>query len=365
MHQPLRYISKLHVGIRLLPDKPPTALLKHPTPYNFPKIKYCKIGLNRKREKTSRITEIIFMISYLDQKNPWILAPKYLAVQKVFARGKSEEIPDFKEARMILRKFAISMVVLAIASMHACFGYAAQEAAQQANNIQDQGSALLMNAADFLAQAKQFSVDIQARYDVLQSTGEKIEFSEVRNVALSRPDLMRVDVVQSDGDKNLILFNGREIIAYSPDDKMYATASMAGNVDQAITFLIDDLGLKLPLAMMFVTKLPSEFKNRVRSVAVVEKDVTMDVPNTHLAVRTDEVDFQIWIPSEGDPLPSRVVITYKNEPGQPQFSANFSKWNLAPKLPEGFFAFTPPPDAKRIQFLAMAETARPKSGKEK
>jgi hypothetical protein len=286
------------------------------------------------------------------------------AVQKVFTGDRSEEIPD-KEAPMILRKFVILMMALAMASMYARLGFAAQETARETVKAQNQASALLMKSADFLAHVDRLSVNIKARYDVLQRNGEKIEFNEVRKVALSRPNLMRVDVEQSDGDKNLVLFNGQDVTVFSPDEKMYAIASSPGNVDQAIHFLIDGLGLKLPLAMMFVTKYPSELQNRVRSVAVVEKDLTTDVPSTHLAARTDEVDFQIWIPSEGDPLPRRVVISYKNEPGQPQFSANFSNWNLSPDLPEGYFAFTPPPDAQRIQFLAMAGAARPGSGKEK
>jgi hypothetical protein len=266
---------------------------------------------------------------------------------------------------MILRKFSMPMMVLAIVSMYACFAFAAEETAPGTTNGQNQASTLLMKSADFLSQAKQLSVNVQARYDVVQTTGEKIEFNEVRKVALSRPNLMRVDVEQSDGDKNLVLFNGQDITVFIPDDKMYATASIPGDVDQAIHFLLDNLHLRLPLAMMFVTKYPSELENRVRSVAVVEKDITMDVPCWHLAARTNEVDFQIWIPSEGDPLPRRVVITYKNERGQPQFSANLGKWDLSPNLPEGYFAFTPPSDAQRIQFLAMAEDARPSSRKEK
>jgi hypothetical protein len=49
-------------------------------------------------------------------------------------------------------------------------------------------------------------------------------------------------------------------------------------------------------------------------------------------------------------LPRRIVITYKEENGQPQFSADLSNWNLAPDLSDALFSFTPPNGAKRIQF---------------
>lgn len=259
---------------------------------------------------------------------------------------------------MILRRFIV-LAILAVGFLYAFSGFAAQEPAPKTNDKNDQASALLMNFANFLAQAKQFSVTMKAEYDAVQDTGQKIEFSEVRKITLARPDRIRVDAEQSDGDKSSVLFDGKEITVSSPNQKIYATVSKSGDVDQAVHYLLDDLRVKLPLAMMYVTDLPAEFKSRVRSVDIVENDVMMEVPCTHIAARTDEVDFQFWVPSQGDPLPRRVVITYKNDPGQPQFSANLSEWNLSPNPPEGFFAFIPPQDAHRIKFLAMLEGNKP------
>jgi len=225
--------------------------------------------------------------------------------------------------------------------------------------------AVLMRAGEYLAQAKQFSVSIRAGYDVVQANGQKVEFGETRKVTLSRPDRLRVEVDRSDGDKALVLFDGQELTVFSPKEKVFANVARPGDVDQAIVYLLNDLKLRLPLAMMLVTKLPLGLERRVRSVEVVEQDTMMDVPCTHLAARTDQVDFQIWIPTQGDPLPRRVVITYKTEAGQPQFWANLSEWNLSPNPAEGFFAFTPPDGVVRIPFLAQLEVAKPSAKKAK
>ena len=61
----------------------------------------------------------------------------------------------------------------------------------------------------------------------------------------------------------------------------------------------------------------------------------------------------MWITDTPQPLPLRVVITYRSAPGQPQFRADFSKWNLSPSIAEGDFAFTPPTDARQIAFAAQ------------
>ncbi|MBV8173453.1 MAG: DUF2092 domain-containing protein, partial [Verrucomicrobia bacterium] len=78
------------------------------------------------------------------------------------------------------------------------------------------------------------------------------------------------------------------------------------------------------------------------------------------------VDFQVWVAQGNQPLPRRIVITYKDEPGQPQFWAHLSNWNLAPVISDALFAFTPPNGADRVQFLAglgnASVTATPEKG---
>ncbi len=53
-------------------------------------------------------------------------------------------------------------------------------------------------------------------------------------------------------------------------------------------------------------------------------------------------------------MPNKIVITYVNEPGQPQFTAVLSGWDFAPRLPDLVFDFAPPIDADEIEFLPLA-----------
>ncbi len=139
---------------------------------------------------------------------------------------------------------------------------------------------------------------------------------------------------------------------------IYATTSRQGTLDQAIKYAVDDLKIRLPLSLMLLSTLPSELDNLGVSADYVEKTTITDVPCDHLAVRTTGgVDFQVWVAQGDEPLPRRIVITYKDENGQPQFSADFSNWNLAPDISDALFAFTPPNGAERIQFLAEVRSA--------
>src|SRR5688572_23940137 len=61
--------------------------------------------------------------------------------------------------------------------------------------------AILKRMSETLAQAKAFSVRARAYYDVVQRSGEKVEFTDTRRVTVSRPDRMRVESERSDGSR--------------------------------------------------------------------------------------------------------------------------------------------------------------------
>lgn len=225
-----------------------------------------------------------------------------------------------------------------------------------------------MGMASFLAQLKQFSVVRRSGYDVVQDSGQKIEFAETRELVLLRPDRFREEVRRSDGEVSTVVFDGKAVTVLNATKKMYASSEMEGNIDDAITHWVKERKMRLPLAMLFVTSLPEEIEKRVQEVETVETAMLGDDSYSHLAARADTVDFQVWIPTTGDPLPSRIVITYKHEEGQPQYWANFSDWNLSPDPPTSLFSLELPKDAGRIPFLAdvsQAPTAPAAKGEDK
>jgi hypothetical protein len=232
-------------------------------------------------------------------------------------------------------------------------GVTEQPAAAKAAPVAPQADAeaILMGMAQFLSRTPRFGVKVRSAYDVVQASGEKIEFGEHRTLIVSRPDHLRVEVEQSDGDRNLVVFDGQTISVASHPRNVYAQASTPGDLDQAIRYFIRTLNMRLPLALLLVSDLPAELGRRVQSLDYVEKTDLPGVASHHLAGRTEAVDFQIWIAEGREPLPQRVVLTYKGSAGEPQFRADFSGWDLQPELTDALFAFTPPQGAQKIAFL--------------
>jgi hypothetical protein len=232
-------------------------------------------------------------------------------------------------------------------------------AAEPETASQAQARAILMKMAQFLGGTPSFRVSLRGGYDAVQPSGQKIEFDEYRTVTLSRPDRLRVEGESSDGAKTLTVFTGKEIMLVDFASNVYATAPQPGSLDDTIVYFVRDLGMRLPLAAMLLSRLPTEFQDRVRSVDYVEKTSIDGTASHHLAARTDTVDFQVWVADGDKPLPLRVVLTYKTEAGQPQFRAQFSEWNLAPEIDDATFSAQVPDGLQKVAFAAQLPRISP------
>lgn len=238
-----------------------------------------------------------------------------------------------------------SLVLLAGAPL-----LAQQTKANDPKKSEEQAMAVLKQMAEFVAKAKSFSVTIEAGFDAVQESGQKIEFGETRKVVLRRPDRLRVDSTKRDGSSSGLVFDGKEITVFHTKENVYASAAKPGSVDQAVAFLVNDLDVRLPLAELLNSNLDKTLPQRVRSAAYVEQSFIGGVPCDHVAFRGDDVDAQLWVARDKQAVPRRIVITYKHTDGRPQFWAQFSEWNLSPQISDSLFAYKPSKDAVKIAF---------------
>jgi hypothetical protein len=232
--------------------------------------------------------------------------------------------------------FAVLMVVLMLGNTPAH----AQEKKAAASVIDKKAMATLIRMAEFLAKAQRFSVTTDIGYEVEQDWGQKLEFGTTRNITVRRPDRLAVDITDRDGTRRGFRFDGKQIAFFGVDEKAYATAQKAGNLDAAIAYFKQDLHMPLPLAELVSNDLPKILKERTKEAYAVEGATIGGTRCDHLALRSDLVDAQIWIAKGDQPLPQRIIITYKREPGQPDFWANFRGWSLSPETPDSLFTFT-------------------------
>jgi hypothetical protein len=114
----------------------------------------------------------------------------------------------------------------------------AQEQDSTRSPSEQQAIAILKNMGQYLAQAERFSVTIRDGYDAVQQSGQKVEFGELRKVTVSRPDRLRIEVERSDGEKGLVIFNGKDLAVYNENKNVYAAVSREGTLDLRCAFYV-------------------------------------------------------------------------------------------------------------------------------
>lgn len=233
------------------------------------------------------------------------------------------------------------------------------EPAENAQLTKEQAMAkdLVLRMAKYLATTKKFSVNLESSFEVLQESGQVIEFGENRKIIVSRPYGLHVEVKRGNGDKHIVRYDGNKITIFNPLLNVYAQAPKTGGIDEAVKYFLRDLGMRLPLAVLLISTAAEEIDRRTLEFNYIGNIFINGAPVHHIAGRTETVDYQVWIPEGAKPLPLRVVLTYKNEEGQPTHRAQFSDWNITPEIKGSLFAFIPPRESKKIAFLAQLPKA--------
>jgi hypothetical protein len=75
----------------------------------------------------------------------------------------------------------------------------------------------------------------------------------------------------------------------------------------------------------------------------------------HLAFRTNEVDWQIWIAQGKQPYPCRYVITAKNVDQGPQYSVQIRDWKTGSEVTADDFGFKNSTNAKKIDLKELTD----------
>ncbi|MEW6143563.1 MAG: DUF2092 domain-containing protein [Thermodesulfobacteriota bacterium] len=150
--------------------------------------------------------------------------------------------------------------------------------------------AVAKRMADFLSQLQRFSVTADIGFDAVQDDGQKIEFGETRKVLVDRPNRLRVEETKRNGSESELIFDGNTIMLYYAKDNVYALADRPGTIDDAVSYFVNDLGMRLPLSQLLNSKLGANLSGRKRSASYVEKSSINGIPCDQIALRVADVD---------------------------------------------------------------------------
>jgi len=215
-----------------------------------------------------------------------------------------------------------------------------------------------MSAA--LSGAKSFTCKTRSTTEVpAPKTGQFITLIGNSEVAMLRPNKLKVQVAGEVPNFDFY-YDGTNIAAYAPQNKVYSIAKAPGTIDEMFKNLEEKTGIELPAADLLSGDPYTELTKNLTSAFVVDKPTLDGVPCVHLAFVSPGIHWQIWIDAGKSALPQRFAVTYADVPNFPRRMVDLSNWNLHPNLTDKDFVFQAPSDAKQIEFLAPTPTGRQK-----
>jgi hypothetical protein len=219
---------------------------------------------------------------------------------------------------------------------------------------ENDAKALLKGMSDYLASQKTISLSYDSVYEVVTKDKQKLQLANSGTVELSRPDKIHVTRSAGFGDIELV-FDGKTVSMIDKTENAYVQAEVPGSVDNLIDQLREKFHRPLPAADLLGSNVYDVLMADVTEVKDLGSGVIGGTECDHLAFRTKELDWQIWIAQGEAPYPCRYVITTTQVDQAPQFTFQVREWKGGGSADEGHFSFKAPAGAKAMDMAALKE----------
>ena len=235
-------------------------------------------------------------------------------------------------------KMLASVLAVAVAGMVSISVARADEA---------QAKSLLKAMSDYLAAQKAMSFDYDSNLEIVSTQQQKIGLAASGTLTLNRPD--KLHATRMGGFANVeIVFDGKTLTLLGKNANLYTQVDAPGTIDQLVDVLRDKYHRTVPAADLLMSDPYKALMPLVTDVKDLGSGVIHGTECDHLAFRTKEVDWQIWIAQGARPYPCRYVITSKKVAGWPQYTLDITAWKAGAEVASDGFKLEVPADAKKL-----------------
>ena len=214
---------------------------------------------------------------------------------------------------------------------------------------------LLTKTCEALGSADTFSFHAEILFDSVLPQAVKVQYAAEMNFAVKRPDELLVDYHSDLGAKQLWYQSGTLTIFDEPH-QMYASMRGPTTIDAMLDQVTQTQHLTLPLSNLAYSDPCLRMQKEIIFGTYIGVNDVNGVDCDHLAFSSSKIDLQLWLDRSGKPVPRKIVINYRTEPGSPEYIAVLSDWKFPKQISDSRFTPKLPREAKRIEFLKVKET---------
>lgn len=226
----------------------------------------------------------------------------------------------------------------------------AQEAA-----VDPQADAVLRAMSDYMAGQRAFGLVADASTEVLLQDGRKVQLTATSRLTMDRDRGLRVERQGALGS-SVAVYDGNVVSIHSEREGVYLSLPAPGGMDAALDEVRAAIGSEVVGgADLLYADVYGGLMLNVVSGDYMGKAWVAGVLTDHLSYRADDIDWQLWVRSDGDPVPVRYVVTSKWMTAAPQFTVQIAEFAPIADVPGDTFAFAAPAGARLITLDELPE----------
>ena len=277
-----------------------------------------------------------------EMRTTGLISAVVLRLAMVPARAKNE----------VLKKPIIRLTVL-VAVLTLGFWLGAGPA-MSAEGVDPDADKILKSMSTYLGGLPAFTVSADVDSEVIDLSGQKLQFSSSVAIAAKRPGNLYVSRQGAIADMEII-FNGKTLTLNGKGLNVYKQIGSPGTIDDAFDTLQVEIGLDAPGSDLFYADPYISLSSGVVSSTYLGTDFVNGVECHNLAFRQEKTDWQLWVQVGDAPVPMKYIITTKWVTGAPQYSVRFRDWNTKPQIEANRFEFSVPEGARKLETIDVNE----------
>ncbi len=242
----------------------------------------------------------------------------------------------------------LGLVALTPALTQAAPAVAATAAPPEHPAIQPAALAILKATSQKLADARALRFTAVTVYQSPARNGQPLYYSTLSKVTMERPNKLRV-ITPGDGPAYDFLYDGKDMLAYSPVADLAAVGPAPATVDATIDAAEEQAAIFFPFAEVIASDPYAALSEGLTTAFVVgQSHVVGDTITDIVAITNERVQAEIWIGVD-DGLPRQIRATYKDQ-AHSQYEITFSDWQINPTSTADDFISLPAQKAQRMKF---------------
>jgi hypothetical protein len=207
-----------------------------------------------------------------------------------------------------------------------------------------------------LASTQAFSFTTTEIRDEVKSSGATNQVTLTRGTTVRRPDRLYSTAVG--GRRSEIWYDGVGVTLVLHDEKIFGQIRAPETLDKTLDAMHERFGMSTPVADYVYSSPAKALLTSTTTGGWVAREALEGQQTDHLAFKDKGVNWDIWIPVNGDPLPQKATAEFTDDKRLRKIDVTFKNWDLAPQIPDNRFDPSVPADYEGVALIQRARVLR-------